>query len=1305
MKNTLKIIGFCLVILTLTIACDTPYSALSGGDVIVKIAGSDARTIMPVDPVFNRFELSYQSGNNTPVIVEDTTGIDTVGVPLILAQGTWTINLKAYQDILGDGIGVLAAEGSADLTIGTGLGPYVVSIDLLPIPIGSSAEKGLFSFNIILPEGVDTAFLNLIDSEDNPVDGFVSYSLLNGNNEGSIALAPGYYDLSIILTRNGQNAGTFESVHIYSGLESPAVIDLSGIVFADKVYIAGTLQGIRLGTVIIAGDEDGTDVIKTLELKNRNVNWVIDIPAVNIGKTIYAIQEFDGKKSEAVVIANLLANGRTGVALKLVPDTSDGISNINDWYSNLTVSGGTDPEQAVTGDGSWKPGRAEDGTIWLELDFGFDVTVNASRLIFEEATDQGYSISYWENDAWAILVSGNPADEAVSFTDFFETVTAQKFRLEFAPLYGNVPGLAEFGLYLAADRSALISVINAAQANLDNTLVSEDGEDINIFDTWVTPAAIQAYQDAIDAAQSAFDDVFKTDAELAAAKETLDAATGIFNNAKTRGEAGKPQVNGFSVQDGYADKFIINWENNPQIKYVLGMSSDNVSWNEIAVLPATDVTLMASYTVTAAPGVTRYFAIQASIMGILGEEVKSEACLTLGVSVLTLAPGYSYSTITARWTPAQKADAYQIKYKYTDEADWTVTATLEAAAIDELTYTFRPRGYNSTSNSGKELEVAVEALNLSLDGEFTVSNIVSSRLVGPAEMNVQASRAASADSITVSWDSVDGAGGYHVFRRQFDMNNNNATGAEEVQYVSASDAARYTLQDSISAGSDQADDMAQGFPFRYIVVPVINKEDIADNKINYDDNSYTLLENGETIEYTNAVYLEKTGYTVGFGLNVIATKGTYASTGNVNNGIRVTWSVPPLIAGSGYTYTVFRRAYNGEWGQVAVTGNTEHIEAPARGILYEYAVGISNGSAPASRPFDSERFMTTETAREGFMLDMVKMHSVSRGENAADNAVFGERVTWNSGGIAYSGDDKNYGVGGYTVYVMNRNINANWHIAADNVDAPVNTGATQNILLTPSNTPNISFSDGLGAATRNVLFVLRDYKHFFKVRSYVMDGTTKIYSPDPPYTYTSGTATNPHFSETDHVKWGARQITATEFARIATLYIARGIEIQRGNTWTSNLAWSSSSASSNYGGGGTVRNQSNAGVTTRDWEYRNFRTDLQTRAGDWTIFIAVDGNMWMSTTASSWPNRYGRATNNYRENRIWIAGPPDTPLLYNGAVHFGGNGTADLEWSAGVAHVIYPSGTTQQTIPLLGQNSALPFRNNGNYRHSADPWR
>ena len=852
------------------------------------------------------------------------------------------------------------------------------------------------------------------------------------------------------------------------------------------------------------------------------------------------------------------------------------------------------------------------------------------------------------------------------------------------------------------------------------------------------------------------------------------------------------EVNNFSIKDGYTDRFILRWDNYLNRRYTIEESNDGIVWTHLAYVnqnPDDDSEAViknyersfTGYTL----GQTRYFRITpqrrlANGDFLSGQLVLSTAVQTLGRPVLSINGGASYSVITAIWTEAQKANAYRIGHRYAGDAiwRWELLESLTPDANRNFRYSFRPHDYNNPQKAGREIEIVVEALNTSAGSSVPSAN-VAARLVGPALLDTSASRGTSLDEITVSWSAVSGAGGYYVFRRQFDMTNTAQQGVSVVYYIPASadsitgmnlannaqnviintnivsakielNNSRYTLRDLYLKDSDysseaygrhipayrnQQNDMGQGIPYRYFVVPVIVRENVPEplnsislvfdkapgSDVNTGVTSYTMRENGTNITYSGVASFEHEGFAIGFGQNVNAAKGTYSSSGaglRTNDGILITWNPPSRLPAEGLRYTVFRRQAGGSGAWTTVISNIDsrqHIDNPSdqlvRGQAYEYAVGISRQGSAYSQPQESARFIDNAERRNerlGYMLSMVRMHSVSRNELRDAQNNFAEEVKWYNAGInnPYENGNLNWGIDGYDVFVMNRNINGNWHRIAD----------VKN--LENQSEQNVRVSNELAGDTLQggLLKVLRDYKHFFKVRSYVEHDGEKVYSPDPEWTYQYRFGTNQaaHITasnnmENDFVKWGARQITADEFIKISTLYMARGLDRANGTAWNTGFfgtRWGS--ASTTYGGSGRTGASSNFGVTSWDITFENYKDDYWTRAGDCLTFITINGKLWAGTGASNqYPQRYGDA------GWINIIGPWDTPNLYNGRIIVGTQGDTDLYWNGNLSGntirsriaVEYPSGTARQNIPYRGMDTPLPFSGQGNNRHEQDAWK
>jgi hypothetical protein len=687
-------------------------------------------------------------------------------------------------------------------------------------------------------------------------------------------------------------------------------------------------------------------------------------------------------------------------------------------------------------------------------------------------------------------------------------------------------------------------------------------------------------------------------------------------------------VDGFSVLDGFTNKFLITWmDDKPDQNYYLFESSDGKNWSERAAVSGIssdaedEQAVLRSIDVEGyEPGTTKYFALQPAVKRNgserKGDWVYHPESKTLGRPIISQGgDGHSYSVVTVLWTRVQKADTYRVKYWYTDEGAHTavIAGTLKASELSvdvngRYKYTFTPfAGHVDVRKAGKEMQIVVEALNKGLQTELNCEEICTSsaktveiRLVGPALLGLSASKAASAEEIHVSWNRISGADGYYVFRRQFNMAGTAEEGTEAVVYyvpasVSSSiavtgknlvvesnvkndtkmvkaavscDGSVYLLTDEYLADGDydgiykdhtqeyrnQQNNLIQGYPYRYFVVPVVNRggapeslysiefeygKDFSNN--NTDITSYAIRENGINLNYSGAANLEQEGFAIGFGQNVVATKGTYASSGNANSGIGITWTLPSRFSSAdGFSpqFTVYRKKHDEtSWTELQRTANLSYVDIPPdMGVVYEYTVGISNGNnnvAPL-QPQDFPRYIeackmqSDDKGRPdmlGFMLTRVIMESASRDQRTDEGGNFAELVQWYSAGIENPfNEDPNWGIDGYMLLVMNRSINGNWHEIVE-------------IEMTDDTLEQTNYSAMLNNST-GLLKVLRDYKHYYKVCAYVvMQNGDKMYGPEHSTVWSESFNTD----DNPYLKWGARQISVNEFAAITSLSIATGM--------------------------------------------------------------------------------------------------------------------------------------------------------------------
>jgi hypothetical protein len=187
-------------------------TASLGGDA----SGEAARTILPTTPpAFSRYKLVFSKAGSLDVEIDPADLAGDKEESRELAAGTWTAEVTAYRAFAVTGASeseYAAAKGSADLTISVGQ-TTPVTVQIRPIPVTDTTDKGIFTYTVTFPEDASCT-LKFGDKVAVPESG----------KTVSLAVAPGYYDLTVSLVKegSGSSAGLREMVHIYSGLVSEA---------------------------------------------------------------------------------------------------------------------------------------------------------------------------------------------------------------------------------------------------------------------------------------------------------------------------------------------------------------------------------------------------------------------------------------------------------------------------------------------------------------------------------------------------------------------------------------------------------------------------------------------------------------------------------------------------------------------------------------------------------------------------------------------------------------------------------------------------------------------------------------------------------------------------------------------------------------------------------------------------------------------------------------------------------------------------------------------------------------------------
>lgn len=437
--------------------------------------------------------------------------------------------------------------------------------------------------------------------------------------------------------------------------------------------------------------------------------------------------------------------------------------------------------------------------------------------------------------------------------------------------------------------------------------------------------------------------------------------------------ANLPSVTGFSVEDGYSDKFKIKWDYNSNYDYVLkwipyegetalAEESLALSKEELNALAAKSSDRTVTYEHAALSGDRRKYMLEASA-GFSITQSAENVSETLGTAV-PYCTEYFYDKIVVSWPAVQlaKSDAadFTVKAYYKDDEAKTPVVDFAggngAVVFDETAgiYTCtleKPAGYNDALRSGKTILFAVTAASSKTSD--TTEAVFATATLGPALVNARVA-APSSEEIVLEWNAVKGAAGYIIRRALYSDGTAAAVdkadtyfydcekgvltvGGESVDEARATvskteadGATVYYLCDKYAAVSDSDNKnsyqknqarIAWGLPFGYAVIPVAAESDFsftdgfvldASSKVDY------CTKTDETGAVTSTALADVKGACFGYALNLKAQK---AEQGDSQ---RVDWELPYLSASgieqkvpSLYRREVLENASFGSWERIA----------------------------------------------------------------------------------------------------------------------------------------------------------------------------------------------------------------------------------------------------------------------------------------------------------------------------------------------------------------------------------------------------
>ncbi|MBD5434661.1 MAG: hypothetical protein HDR35_10290 [Treponema sp.] len=940
-----------------------------------------------------------------------------------------------------------------------------------------------------------------------------------------------------------------------------------------------------------------------------------------------------------------------------------------------------------------------DKTKVLSVSFGFD----AGWKDLGKAGDYKFAIKQ-NKKPWKENYTGNGEDSWLnnaSGEPFFDTIDeikscAVKFGSE-SDLKAE-EGVYSYTLYVVLKDAAIGDVTDGGEKVLDSVKATDE---IVVTDVVELPKAeleVQGgYKDKV---------VLKITVEQGVTYKVVRTRLDTTPQDVKEFEITVPENHGASFE--YSDSV----EGNGRYSYMLKAIATNGAFS---LSPSQEAETLGTPKVSFEKGSLSYDSVTISFDGVLAAE---RYAVQLGTS-----GGFGGG---ATFDITKSGDGWVKEAKY-DEATANVTFV-----GNKFTVTInKPKGYDDATKAGAPAKLTVTAYSNVNDAP---SEAVDVNVLGPALLNAEVNKAAEAteNSITLTWKKVDGTKGYLIRRVMYsDAGMKNVAENSDVTYyyevatgsittdgdapndsdvrvkVEPSDAS-FKLTDTYKEANPNAEvsvqiyqeaqaKIAWGLPFRYVVLPVLDKGDF-----DFASKSLALADSGNKVPYSNIDKIEtKEAATFGYGLNLVADKATSGTTQHIK------WDVPNNLK---ETQTVFyRRMYttdgkrDNEFERIlnVSPNNTDAtilVEKDNLCNAFEYIVkyyekGVSpspNIRLPDSlfdeiarqkeEPRITSRGEKIEQKNKGYLL-AVDFNTIPHpNPNSQQKYTYAEQISW----TPWDYDIRAVGPETMELTLRNYNIDAEEHgvflittdkttgrISVDLKKIDDDTDVEEADFVSVYNITSKSLVNGKGTAS-GMLKVLRDSPHY--------------------------TLTLKNGEETVSYEKGAhRHITCEELVRAATLAMAYGIQ-KTGTDW----ATVTNSRDNTYGesspGHGTAIVKNVGGSVSWDklihyFTFTNFTPAMPTKAGEKAVFLTVNGTM-TGTTGSGGSLWQHYAPKTYTDGSFTVSAAEDGEL-YKATITISSltvNGTSGLKIS-------YSDGGGEKEF---GNITPFVF-GNGNGKYDAKP--
>lgn len=550
-----------------------------------------------------------------------------------------------------------------------------------------------------------------------------------------------------------------------------------------------------------------------------------------------------------------------------------------------------------------------------------------------------------------------------------------------------------------------------------------------------------------------------------------------------------PNVDDFSVQDGYSNKFILSWTYDETCSYKVIYTNKDKNGKEESKIEKTFAADelknekgescvtgdKVKFSHQAESGDTRTVYTLVGSNGFESSRILDGEYKTLGTPEPYFEP--SYKSIKVIWKPVQKATSYTITATYNKEK-------IKAENISKI----------ETDENGNFYCVITEPYGETINGEERISNTTNAEIAGnPIDFEIKATSSAEetpydSDTITNSnikistlgpaatkisqiqgagkqillkWNKIEGAKGYIIFRKKYSKSLIGMPDKADVYFYSAEDKSLSLIQDDSTPSAscnetaglftfydkykeaqnydsqyetDQAQ-IAWGLPFGYTVIPVLKDSDFTI------DDDLVITGTEDSIAYTKESLdkIEQKGATYGYGLALTASKATSQHTVELN------WEPPYGVSSEPM---IFRRAYNASAGsswKLDAIGSSKDIKTiecvpEVNYKAYDYIVCYKPERYedltidPYYEKYLSESVETVNNERnnKGYIFSFAPITATYNGTREGadykkDEFYYSERVSWN----AYDYSERAVGPISCSIEMLNTNKTTGWIKLAD----------------------------------------------------------------------------------------------------------------------------------------------------------------------------------------------------------------------------------------------------------------------------------